>query len=449
MRFTTILRLGLIHVAVAITLVPINGTLNRIMIGELGLPATLAAVLISLPYLFSPLQVWIGGYSDRHPLWGYRRTPYIALGLLLCVGGAALAPTAAFLMAGMGAEGGGQPIGHGVPTISGTLVGLVAFGAWGMGFNFATVSYLSLATDMAGEEQRARAIGGMWFMLIVSVIVTAIAIGRSLQPYTSAALFRAFYVTCSVALLLGFGGLIGLERRGAAARTGERRSFAALLRRIGGNAQARLFFVYLVVLLVALLGQDLLLEPFAGQVFGVPVDETTRYTSYWGGMLLIGLLLASPLTRRVGKPRAAGIGGLVAAAGLLLIALSGIIGLKALVIPALVIFGLGSGISTATNLTLMLDMTLSGQVGAFIGAWGMADALARLCGNLLAGVVRDSIQSLTRSPAAGYVAVFLIEALALGVSLLLLRRIDVERFRADEASPADELLAVAEQLGSS
>jgi MFS transporter, BCD family, chlorophyll transporter len=449
MPFTKILRLGLLHVAVAITLVPINGTLNRIMIGELGLAATLVAVLISLPYLFSPLQVWIGGYSDRHPLWGYRRTPYIALGLLLCVGGAALAPTAAFLMAGVGVDGSGQPGGPGGPTISGVLVGLVAFGAWGMGFNFATVAYLSLATDMAGEEQRARTVGVMWFMLIVSVIVAAIAIGRSLQPYTPAALFRAFYATCGVALLLGFAGLIGLERRGAVARTGERRSFAALLRLIGGNVQARLFFVYLVVLLVALLGQDLLLEPFAGQVFGAPVAETTRYTGYWGGALLIGLLLTSPLTRRVGKPRAAAIGGLIAAAGLLLIALSGILGLKTLFIPALVVFGFGSGISTAANLALMLDMTLAGQVGAFIGAWGMADALARLCGNLLAGVVRDGVQSLTRSPAAGYVTVFLIEALALGISLLLLRRIDVARFRAGVASSADELLAIAEQLGSS
>jgi hypothetical protein len=54
MPFSKILRLGLIHVAVALTLVPINGTLNRIMIGDLGLAATLVAVLISLPYLFSP-----------------------------------------------------------------------------------------------------------------------------------------------------------------------------------------------------------------------------------------------------------------------------------------------------------------------------------------------------------------------------------------------------------
>src|SRR6185503_14105233 len=134
MPFTKILRLGLIHVAVALTLVPINGTLNRIMISELGLAATLVAALVSLPYLFSPLQVWIGGYSDRHPLFGYRRTPYIALGLLLCVAGAALAPTAAFMMAGGDGTGGGLGAGglgaggHGGPALLGVVVGIVAFG---------------------------------------------------------------------------------------------------------------------------------------------------------------------------------------------------------------------------------------------------------------------------------------------------------------------------------
>src|SRR5262249_53419857 len=152
MPFSKIFRLGLIHAAVAITLVPINSTLNRVMISELGLAATLVALLVALPYLFSPLQVWIGGYSDRHPLLGYRRTPYIALGLLLCAGGAPLAPAAAFMMAGAGGL-----------TPQSLLMGLLAFGAWGMGFNFATVAYLSLATDLAGEEHRARTVGVMWF----------------------------------------------------------------------------------------------------------------------------------------------------------------------------------------------------------------------------------------------------------------------------------------------
>jgi BCD family chlorophyll transporter-like MFS transporter len=434
MPFSKIFRLGLIHVAVAITLVPINSTLNRIMISELGLAATLVALLVSLPYLFSPIQVWIGAYSDRHPLLGYRRTPYIVLGLLLCAGGAALAPSAAFLMAGSAGTGG-----HPGPTLQGLLLGLLAFGAWGMGFNFATVSYLSLATDLAGEEHRARTVGVMWFMLIMIVIVTAVLTARALRPYSVEALYRVFYVTSVLALGLGLGALLGLERRGAAARTGGRQSFPSMLRMIGANRQARLFFVYLVVLLVALLGQDLLLEPYAADVFGVPVARTTEYTGIWGVALLAALLLAGWLARLVGKTRAAAIGGVVAAAGLLLIALSGVLKLTALLVLALVIFGFGSGLSTAANLALMLDMTLAGQVGAFIGAWGMADALARLLGTLLSGALRDSVQALTGNPAAAYIAVFMIEALALCISLLLLKRISVARFRETELPPVIEL----------
>jgi BCD family chlorophyll transporter-like MFS transporter len=434
MPFSKIIRLGLLHVAVAITLVPINSTLNRVMISELGLAATLVAMLVSLPYLFSPIQVWVGGYSDLHPLLGYRRTPYIALGLLMCAGGAALAPTAAFTMAS--ADSGRAAFG--------VLLGVLAFGAWGMGFNFATVSYLSLATDLAGEEHRARTVGVMWFMLIVSVIVTAILAGRALRPYSVEALYRVFYTTSGVALALGGLSLIGLERRGAASGTGARQSFPEMLRMIGGNHQARLFFVYLVVLLIALLGQDLLLEPFAADVFAVPVARTTEYTAIWGIALLVALLVAGLLTRRLGKLRAAAVGGVVAAAGLALIALSGALGLKALLIAALVIFGFGSGISTATNISLMLDMTLDGQVGAFIGAWGMADALARLLGALLSGAARDSIKALTGSPAAAYVTVFLIEALALVVSLILLRRISVSGFRAQSTPSVVELVGYAD-----
>src|SRR3972149_3482083 len=110
---------GLIHVAVAMTLVPINSTLNRVMIKEMALSATLVAILASLPFLFSPIQVAIGSYSDRHPLFGFRRTPYILAGLILCVFGLAISPQAAFLME--------QQIGVGI------LVGILAFGAWGMG----------------------------------------------------------------------------------------------------------------------------------------------------------------------------------------------------------------------------------------------------------------------------------------------------------------------------
>ena len=92
------IQLALIHMSVAMTLVPINSTLNRVMIKELAISATLVAILASLPYIFSPIQVLIGSYSDRHPVLGRRRSPYILLGLLLCAGGVALAPQAVYLI---------------------------------------------------------------------------------------------------------------------------------------------------------------------------------------------------------------------------------------------------------------------------------------------------------------------------------------------------------------
>ena len=154
------------------------------------------------------------------------------------------------------------------------------------------------------------------------------------------------------------------------------------------------------------------------------------------------MLVTAPLARRAGKIRAAAIGGVLVGAGLLLIAASGQWRIGALLVPSLVVFGFGSGISTAANLALMLDMTVPGRVGVFVGAWGVADALARLLGTLLSGVVRDGMLWATGSKATGYVSVFVLEALAVVVSLLLLPRIDVSRFR-DRATGTRDIIALA------
>ena len=137
-------QLGLIHVAVAMTAVPVDSTLNRIMIKELSLSATLVAVLVTLPYLFSPIQVAIGSFADRNPIFGRRRTPYIVVGLILSALGIAIAPTGAFLIETSQAAGIG--------------ISLLGFGVWGMGFNFATVSYFSLASELSGEQGSSQTI---------------------------------------------------------------------------------------------------------------------------------------------------------------------------------------------------------------------------------------------------------------------------------------------------
>ena len=417
-------QLGLIHVAVAMTLVPINSTLNRVMIKELALSATLVALLASLPYVFSPIQVIIGSFADRHPLWGWRRTPYILVGLALCVLGVMLSPLAAFAIVD--------------DRWVGLAFGVLAFGAWGMGFNFATVSYLSLASELSGESGRGKTIATMWFMMIVSIICTAILLSHLVNPYTSESLVRSFWIVGLAALALGSLGLLKLEKRTALAETiGEDRySWGESLAVILENRQASLFFVYLIILLIALLGQDILLEPFGGEAFAMPVQATTRITSIWGGFTLLALLVAGALERRFSKRRVAAWGGWVALPAFVLIALSGIVVNLSMFYSGVVLLGLGTGLSTVANLSLMLDMTTAGKVGLFIGAWGMANAVSRLVGSVLGGAVRDILMQVLSNPALAYAVVFGVEAALLFVSLLLLRRIDVAAFRESTKPPA-------------
>lgn len=415
------LQIGLIHVAVAMTLVPINSALNRVMIKELAISATLVAILASLPYLFSPIQVAIGSLSDRHPLWGFRRTPYIAIGLVLCVLGVVISPQAAVAMS----QGFWQ----------GLLLGTLAFGAWGMGYNLATVSYFSLATEISGEGGRGRTIAIMFFMMIAGIIATAITLSRLLEPYSLEILTRAFWVVAGSALLLGTLGLMRLESRspqgtGAASQA---YTWGTLAAAVWQNRQARLFFFYLVILLAALLGQDVLLEPFAAQAFEMTVRETTRITSIWGTCVLAALLLAGFLEARLTKRRVAQIGGAVAMVGFALITLSGFNLQQSVFYAGVVLLGIGTGLSTVANLSLMLDMTTPENVGLYIGAWGMANAFSRLTGSVVSAALRDVVTVVSAQPLWGYVAVFAVLTLFLLISLLLLRRVDVGRFRRSAA----------------
>ena len=428
------IQLGLLHVAVAMTLVPINSTLNRVMIKELAISATLVAILASLPYLFSPIQVAIGSFSDRHPLFGWRRTPYIFLGLLLCVSGVIISPLAAYTL---------------VKSFwVGIVLGSLAFGAWGMGYNLASVSYLSLASELSGEKGRSKTIAVMFFMMITSIILTAITLGRMVDPYTPQALMRAFWAIGFIALFLGIVGLVKLEKRNAVDEMATAEySWLTLVRAVFANRQAALFFIYLVILLAAILGQDVLLEPFAAEAFGLPVQSTTRITSIWGTCVLIALALAGLTEGRLRKRTVAQFGGVGALLGFILITISGISASQPVFYSGVMLLGIGTGLSTVSNLSLMLDMTIAGEVGLYIGAWGMANAVSRLTGTVLAGIGRDVISSLAQSPVTGYVVVFAIEAFFIVFSLWLLGRVNVGAFRREaQYAPLVEQAALANDV---
>ena len=418
------IQLGLIHVAVAMTLVPINSTLNRVMIKELSLSATLVAILASLPYLFAPIQVAIGSYSDRHPIFGLRRTPYILAGLILCVLGVILSPQIAFLMAD-----------H---FTLGLLAGIFAFGAWGMGYNLSAVSYLSLASELSGENERGKTIATMWFMMIVAIIATAIGLSRMVDPYTPKALIRAFEYVAASALTLGLLGLIWLEPRSdkISSTASESYSIKEMASAITANPVARTFFIYLLLLLAAILGQDVLLEPFSAEAFGLTVTQTTRITSIWGTFVLIAIIVAGLLEGRVAKRAVAQAGNIGALLGFVVIVASGLMINKHVFYTGVTLLGIGTGLSTVANLSLMFDLTVPGMVGLYIGAWGFSNALSRLTGSILGGVVRDVVSQSTGNALSGYIVVFSIEALMLLIAAIMLYRIDVNAFRKQQHEPS-------------
>ena len=170
MNFRLLIQLSLVHVGVSLTVVPITGTLNRVMISDMGLPAVLVGLLVALPYMLSPLQVFVGDYADRRPLWGLHRSPWMLIGGLMATFGSYMAAHVVFYMDE-----------HFLP---GLIASFAVFALWGVGVNVASVSYLSLAselTERSPKNWRTVTVGVMWTAMILSTIVASIALWRSIH----------------------------------------------------------------------------------------------------------------------------------------------------------------------------------------------------------------------------------------------------------------------------
>ena len=212
-----------------------------------------------------------------------------------------------------------------------------------------------------------------------------------LQPFSDQALQRSFVIIAMVALVMGLIGLIGLEKRSVIAKTDHRYSLHSIVGEILSHKQTTLFFLYLIMMLAAILGQDVLLEPFAARAFGLPVNATTRITTIWGVCYLLSLVVTGLLEGKAAKITVVRMASLGAILAFLLIAASGLSTQLGLFYAGVVLLGLATGPATVANLSLMLDMTVPGKVGLFIGAWGTASALARFLGSFTTAVVRDMV----------------------------------------------------------
>ncbi len=429
------LQLAFIHTAVAMTLVPLTGTLNRVMIFDFGLSKTAFTLLAIFPYIFSPIQVAIGSYADRHPILGYRRTPHILLGLILCSAGLGISS----LMVSVIQDN----------FTLGILVGLLAFFLWGMGYHFSAVSYFSLASEISGEKGRGTTIAVMFFIMVLGIIAASQTVSRMATEATYESLSRAFWVIAASALTMGLFGLIKLEPRfkdsqpDSISKTHTLREMYAV---ITANPVARVFFIYLLLLLAAILGQDVLLEPFGAQAFGMSIAETSRIVSYSQALTLVAFFVAGLMERRVEKKKIAQMGNVFAILGFLLIMVSGIARSLVIFYPGIMMLGFGTGIATVANLSLMYNLTVREEVGLYIGAWGFSNGLSRLLGLLMAGVVADIATKLTGNELSGYLLVFGIEALMMFISAIMLTRINVGVFHQKAHDPAfvDKVAAIAD-----
>ncbi len=422
-------QLALVHVGVSITVVPVTSTLNRILIADLGMSALLVSVLVALPYLLSPLQVILGHWADRHPLGGYHRMPWMVVGGLMASFGSYLTAHAAYWMA--------DNMWVGLP------LAVLVFVVWGVGVNVASVSYLSLVSELAHEDWRTRVVSLMWTAMILSTIVVAAGLSVMLEDDSPEALFTAFgavWLTASVLVVLGSAGV---EPHASTRPTPARHSADNPLqayRVVTANPMARRFFVYLVLVLVSIHAQDVLLEPYGAEVLGMPVSMTTRLTSIWGVGVLVSLVGGLPLVRRWGKKRSANVGAAVAAGAFALIILAGVVGSPAGLMGAVLVLGLGGGLMTVSNLSFMLDMTVAEAAGLYIGAWGVANFAGQALGNVISGLLRDLFFAWTGNPLVGYSAVFGMEILGLLAAIALFRTISVEAFQAQaQATLADVL----------
>ncbi len=398
----------------------VSGVLNRVMFAELGLTATLIGVLLAIPPLLSPLRLWLGYLSDAYPIRGHRRLPYILGGMVLVALGVASATWGATQMT--------------QSSLLGLAVMVVAFVCYGMGKNATATAFQALIADVYDETARSRAVATLKAAFIGGIIAGSVVLGNLLDPFSTDKLLIVALAVGGGAVLFAALGTLGVEPRGAQTQAASQRvrelPFWETLRSIFADRQVRLFFLFIGATLLATLTQDIFLEPYGAQVFGMSVNETTRLSMYWGvgtlgAMMVSGLWLVN----RLGRRRVAALGLWIVALTFTIMIFTGAIGQTWLFITLVFLLGVGSGVSAAGTLTLMVDFTTPERAGLLMGAWTIAHQLAEAVGNMLGGVILDGTYALSQNYVAAFGAVFALEVVAALTGLLLLRAIDVRHFQ--------------------
>ena len=417
-----ILRLSLFQVSVGMAMVLLQGTLNRVMVVELSVPASLVGLMLALPLVFAPLRALIGHRSDyHHSAFGLRRIPYIWLGSMLQFGGFAMMPFALLLLADADNQF----------NVLGQFGAALAFLLVGAGLHTTQTAGLALATDLAPAEKRPRVVALLYVTLLGAWALSSLLFGRLLMNFSQELLIQVIQGVALATIILNVAALWKQEAIDAtrAAHPVPRPPFLETWRNFtrGGRASRLLVVVGLGTAGFAM--QDILLEPYGGQILGLSVSQTTALNAIWAAGSLIAFALAARILGRGAEPyRIAAFGALIGILAFVAVILSAPLDATWLYRSGAGLIGFGGGLFLVGTLTAAMALAEGGFSGLALGAWGAVQATSMGLAFAAGGIMRDVVMGMASRgvfgedlawPALGYDVVYAVEILLLIATLVV------------------------------
>ena len=445
----TIFRLGLFNMALGLMAVLTLAVLNRVMISELGIPATITAGVLALAQFVAPARVWFGQLSDSKPLFGRYRTGYIRLGAIIFSIAVFLAVQAVWQLGAITRANGEwlwdlQTIGW-----AGILALIMII--YGLALSSSSTPFTALLVDISEEENRSKLVAIVWSMLMVGIVIGGISgsiVLKKINPggieagqipleNLQAPINSIFAIVPFVVIALTLIATWGVEKkysrfsdRSNNTNREDNITLVESLRVLTASRQTGIFFSFLCLITISLFMQEAVLEPYGGEVFGMSIADTTKLNANWGIGILIGYSLTGFLiVPRLGKKLTTKLGCLFVAVSFGLIILSGFTQEENILKLAVVLFGVTAGMATIGSISLMLDFTLAETAGTFIGAWGLAQAMSRALATLMGGAILDLARAIFAIPLLAYGSVFALQAIGMVVAVVILNRINIKEFK--------------------
>lgn len=440
-----IVRLGLVQTCLGAVIVLTTSTINRIMVVELALPAMLPGILVALHHAVQMSRPRLGFGSDV----GGRTTPWIVGGMLvLAIGGVAAAAGTALFAANQ---------------VLGFLLCTLGFAAIGLGASAASTSLLVTLAKHVSPHRKAAAASIVWIMMIAGFAVTAGVAGHFLDPFSPARLVWVSSVVSFLAVLVTLLAVIRVEPVGAvsnseplSASSRGSSAFRLALREVWQESQARRFTIFVFVSMLAYSAQDLILEPFAGTVFGMTPGESTQLSGVQHGGVLLGMIVVAltTLLRRNASLmvlRRWCVGGcLASAAALLGIAVGGMASSPWPLTANVFCLGLANGAFAVAAIATMMTLASRGAArreGLRMGLWGGAQAIAFALGGFMGTVAIDVSRAFLTDAATAYALVFSLEGGMFVIAAVIgMRMRTLHKTSAMDAVPSFGDIAMVEVL---